>query len=182
MNERAVHRAVACVFVRINLQPSTASPLPSRDVMDRCLGWCEKQRLFAPSPQELADAMRVAGYVPHKSNGQRLWCGAEWRVDPDPFIALAEPDMLRRLTQQPAAFPLRVFTELAGIGRSTFYALSKRGEAPRSYRRGRRVFIAATDAVTWCAERGKHASVLAIVDRVEDRWASIDCVRRHARG
>ena len=121
--------------------------------------------------------MRSHGFLPFKSNGQRQWRGAKWRVDHDPFIALSEPDVIRRLTNTTPVIPLRVFCELTGVGRSTFYALSARGEAPTSYRRGRRVFITAIDAVEWCAARDRHAAVLCIVGWVEDRRASVRSVK-----
>ena len=125
--------------------------------------------------------MTDSGYQKGKSNGQRVWHGVTWTPEPNTIDEMTDADVLRRLTQKPVALPLRVFCELASVGRSTFYALSARGEAPASFRRGRRVFIQAIDAVTWCAERGRHHSVLAIVDRVEDRRESIDRTRRQAR-
>ena len=121
--------------------------------------------------------MRSHGYLTFTSNGQRQWRGAEWRVDADPFIALSEPDIIRRLTNTTPVFPLRVFCELTGVGRNMFYALSARGEAPTSYRRGRRVFITALDAVEWCAARDRHAAVLCIVGWVEDRTALVSRVK-----
>jgi predicted DNA-binding transcriptional regulator AlpA len=151
--------------------------LSSRDVLNKSAIWCGKQLLFVPSDHEIADAMRMAGHEAHKSNGQRLWRGAKWRVDDDPLVALSEPDIVRRFNKTTPVFPRRVFCELTGVGRSTLYALSARGEAPNSYRRGRRVFITAIDAVGWCAARDRHAAVLCIVGWVEDRRASVSRVK-----
>ena len=44
------------------------------------------------------------------------------------------------------------------------------------------MLIEAIGAVTWSAEKGRHHFVLAIVDRVTDRQASIDRTRRRADG
>lgn len=116
--------------------------------------------------------MRSNGFQQFKSNGQRVWHGAMWRSEIDPFAALGEPDVLRRLTRANPVLSLRVFCELSRMGRSTFYALKARGEAPISYHRSSRVFITAKDAIEWCAARGRHGAVLGIVDWLEDRLTS----------
>ena len=172
-----VYAAIADTFTRQSLEVVHGQMIFSRDILDRCGAWCRMQRLPCPSRHEIAQAMRSMGFQQHKSNGQRMWLNAAWVTEPDFWMTLGEPDTLRRLTQQPAAIPLRVFCELAGVRRSTFYALSARGEAPTSYRRGRRVFISAIDAVEWCAARDRHAAVLCIVDWVEDRRASVSRVK-----
>ena len=37
-------------------------------------------------------AMQSTGYLPHKSNGQRMWRDVMWRSEIDPFAALGEPE------------------------------------------------------------------------------------------
>ncbi len=105
-------------------------------LLERCVIWCKRHRLLAPTPHDIAAAMRSACYLRHKSNGQRLRRSVTWRAEPDPLITIAEPDMLRRLHPNPV-IPLRVFCRLAGVGRSTFYVQKQRNDAPMSHRRGR---------------------------------------------
>jgi predicted DNA-binding transcriptional regulator AlpA len=164
-----LHVAIAEAFVRDVMQPALNSRLRSRDVLERCATWCKQHRLLSPSPHEIAAAMRPAHYVKHKSNGQRMWRGVVWRRERDPFAALGEPDILRRLMFSDPVIPLPVFCQLAGVGRSTFYVQEQRGDAPVSYRRGRRIFILAIDAAVWCSQRGRHSSLEAIVDWVNSR-------------
>ncbi len=170
MSHRLVHVATADAFIRIFLTPSNISrPVPSRAILDRCAAWCIEQRLFRPSPSEMAHVMRSAGYQRMKSNGQRFWRGLEWRAEPDPFAALAEPDVLRRLSLPTPSMPLNVYCRLTGTARSTFYAQEARGAAPIAHRRGRRVFVTASNAVTWCAAHGYQVAMLNVVEWVEDR-------------
>jgi hypothetical protein len=124
-------------------------------------------KLLTPNPHEVAAAMRSAHYLQHKSNGQRMWRGVMWRAENDPFATLGEPDVLRRIAYRDPIIPRRVFCKLAGVGRSTLYVQKRRGNAPMNYRRGRRVFVPATAAAIWCAQRGRHWALEAIVDWIE---------------
>ena len=183
MISRHIELAVARSFVNLFLcNGSSDQMLSSRSIAQQCAAWRLARRLYQPSFSDLTAAMTDSGYQKGKSNGQRVWHGVAWTPEPNTIEEMTDADVLRRLTQQPVALPLRVFCELARVGRSTFYVMSARGDAPPSYRKGRRVFIGAVDAVTWCAERGMHGAVLAIVDRAEDQWADIDRTRKQARG
>ena len=178
MANRHIQLATAFSFVRLFLRTGRFDDtISSAEIAAKCDAWCAVRRLYRPSFRELNQALRHDGYIRHKSNGQRMWRGAVWNDEPDALIELLDTDGLRRLTQTAMVIPLRVFCELTGVGRSTFYALSARGEAPTSYRRGRRVFITALDAVEWCAARDRHAAVLCIVCWVEDRRASVSRVK-----
>ena len=176
-----VHAAVADTFVRKSLQLVPGAVLQSRDLLNACKAWSDKQRLPEPSPHEVAQAMRAMQFTAAKSNGQRVWRDAAWVTEVDPWMTMGEPDALRRLTNRSPVFPLRVFIGLAGIGRSTFYAMAKRGDAPKHYRKGGRVFVLATDAMEWAMERENQRAVLAIAERAEDRWAEIDRTRKRAQ-
>ena len=182
MLNRHVELAVAQSFVRLFLtrgQPQQA--ISSADVGVSCLRWCKARHLHYPTFAELSVAMETNGYLSAKSNGQRIWLGACWNADIDPITELTDTGCLRQLMQRPLALPLRVFIDLAGIGRSTFYAMEARGDAPRSYRRGNRVFIAAQDALLWCVERGRHSAVIAIADRVARQSAEVEQTRWQRR-
>ena len=176
--ELAIARSFVNLFLRIGSPDQTLS---SSSIAQQCAAWCSTRRLCRPSFVELTTAMTDSGYQKGKSNGQRVWHGVTWTPEPYTIDEMTDADVLRRLTQQPVAIPLRAFCELAGIGRSTFYMICARGEGPPTYSRGRRVFITAIDAVTWCAERGKHASVLAIAERVEDRRQAVEKIRARVR-
>lgn len=56
------------------------------------------------------------------------------------------------------ALSVAEFCQQQGIHRCTFYRLAQRGEAPRSYRVGRRKLISADEARRWLAEREAAAS------------------------
>lgn len=180
MIDAPLRAATALVFVRLHLTATdNADRVLSRTVSERCADWCAVHRLPVPSVRDIARAMRSMGYAHGKSHGQRVWRGAAWR-EPDPWETLAAPDILRRLTTSAPVMTLAEFCDITGTARSTFYALRARGEAPTVHRRGNRLFITAADAATWCAERGRHAAVLNIVDWTEARRTSVTRITRRS--
>jgi predicted DNA-binding transcriptional regulator AlpA len=170
--------AIANTFLRESLQYTVGSRITSRDLLNRHTEWCELHRLFRPPAQAVALAMRSSGYLLLKTGGRHVWCNVAWREQPDPFLTLAEPDVLRRITESNPVMRLRVFLRLVGIGRSTFYQQVSTGNAPRYYKRGRLCFITVEDALAWCVSRSRHASILAIMDWVQERRASFDGTSR----
>lgn len=174
----AIYVAIANAFIRESLQYAIGSRVTSRDVLGYRAEWCARHRLFRPPAQAVALAMRSSGYSLVKTGGRHVWCDVAWREQPEPFLTLAEPDVLRRITQSNPVMRLRVFLRLAGVGKSTFYRQVSTGMAPRFQKRGRLCFITVEDALAWCVSRSLHASVVAIMDWVEERRASVDATSR----
>jgi len=180
MIDAPLRATTALVFVRLHLAATgNADRVPSRTLSERCADWCAVHRLPVPSVRDIARAMRSMGYEHAKSHGQRVWRGVMWR-EPDPWETLAAPDILRRLTTSAPVMTLAEFCDITGTARSTFYALRARGEAPVVHRLGNRLFIAVSDAVTWCARRGRHTAVLNIVDWTEARHTPVTRITRRS--
>jgi hypothetical protein len=175
-----VYVAIARAFIRQNLYPLAGSRISAADLLARRGEWCECQRLFRPPAEAVAYAMRLEGYTSLKTRGRHVWCGAQWRGEIDPFIAISEPDVLRRLGSANPVIPLRTFMRLVRLPRSTFYKQRSMGRAPPCRRLGSRVFITAEDAVKWCVATARHGPMLAVFDWIEDRRSSVDATSRRA--
>ena len=180
MSLRQIEATIAETFVKIctiRRVNSDINPISSKELMQQCASWCATSSLPCPNYQELTAAMTARHYTRHKSHGQRLWTGVAWNPNPDPITEMIDTGTMRRLLRKAPVIPLRVFISLVGMAKSTFYALSGRGQGPKAYRKGRRVLILATDAVEWCAATGRNGAVISIADWVERHFEAIDRVR-----
>lgn len=163
--------AVATAFAKETIERATgdARPIRTRAVYETCVEWCREHGLPVPSTADLAKAIREAGGVAAKTNGQRVWRGIQWRREFDvlDFIPIANRDALKRLSRVEPHVPLDVFCELARIARSTFYDMQRRGTAPRIVKRNGRCLISALDALEWCRLNGRNVAILALADWLE---------------
>jgi predicted DNA-binding transcriptional regulator AlpA len=170
-SKSALERAVAAAFVDelIEVADVGVSPLRTRAVWEACIAWCQDHALPMPSARDLATAIREAGGIAAKTNGQRVWRCIQWRTECDvlDFTPIANRDALRRMASAEPYMPLDVFCELANIGRSTFYDMQRRGSGPRIVKRNGRILIRALHALDWCRANGRYVAICALADWLE---------------